>query len=290
MELRCPHGLVPLTWVFLQLLISHAPPADAAGCVLDFSKYPYTPAGECVGVNDSKVRAWGSIETTRCCENALVTLSQALASRANWTSQIFLTREDWEGCDHAFHPEPAVSISSCGFSDLYGGSTRCSSLDLASLRQNNTYHYSDAVGRCSQITAPAFERECRGCIDGLLEMRNGIIKQLEVEGNNTEEAVCGVAVIVAVAASGIWDSRWVHGLYSCLPALNTEEQAISKVRYIVPKALLATGAATIGLILVIALIKYVTMKPDKPIEGKVISTWSGLYRFSKASPWFRKCW
>lgn len=42
--------------------------------------------------------------------------------------------------------------------------------------------------------------------------------------------------------------------------------------------------ATVGLMLVIALVKYVTRKnqPPKSAQQKEMTTWSGLYRFSRA--------
>lgn len=186
----------------------------------------YTPARGCDEDGDSKVRAWNSVDTTHCCLNALDTLSQGLAKRPIGPS-IFLTREEWAGCDLAFQPQRGVNISACSFGDLYSGSSSCSSLGFAAILTNFVDQYDAAVQDCSQLKSPDFDDQCAGCIRGITGMKEAFIEQLQVEKNGTEEMVCGVAAVVAVAASGIKDSTWVRDLYSCLDATSTDGKKIN---------------------------------------------------------------
>ncbi|KAF8388470.1 hypothetical protein HHK36_027142 [Tetracentron sinense] len=239
-------------------------------CGLNFKEYPFQPAGECVGI-DEKISDWNSFPTTVCCRNALTALSQALALQARDTNAIFLGQADWNNCSGSFQRQNSSNTRSCGFDKLYSGSSKCSSFSLSSFENDNQYR--EALDNCSQLNS-SFDYACPKCTQAIIDARDHQLAQFRVNTNDTEKAICGVAVVISVAAAKIEDRPFVSDFYSCLHALDIIDS--------VAKALLAILIATMGLMLVVVLIKYVTKKKVlKPVEGKEISTWSGLYRFSK---------
>lgn len=267
---------------FLQTASSPAP--GDAGCGLNFSSIPYEPSGECIRGIEEKTDDWDGIPTSICCRNALNTLSQALARQAiTGDGNIFIDGERWKNCNDPFHQQPSVSVQTCGFDHLFYGSSSCSSLTLSSIRQNQSFQ--DAFHQCASFN-PSFDDSCKNCTNALISARDQFLDQLYVRDNDTERVICGVALIVAIAAGEIDNESQIKDFYRCLPAL-TKSKSTSYIRLksSLAKALLAVLLATTGLMLIITLIKYVTKdkkREKKPARAKDIIACSALYSFSKA--------
>ncbi|KAF8391908.1 hypothetical protein HHK36_022248 [Tetracentron sinense] len=213
--------------------MNHSLSSLFAACPLNFTAYPYEPTGECLGVED-KISGWNSLPTTRCCRNALTTLSQALALQANATNAIFLSEDQWKNCHGSFLRQNTSSSNSCNFQNLHSGSSKCSNFSLSAIEHRKDYQ--DALHDCSQFNS-SFDETCKNCTQSIIRARDHLLEEFNVQKNHTERAICGVAVVISVAAGKIGDHSLVDDLYRCLHAL------------------------------------------DK--FGKEITTWSGLYRFSK---------
>ncbi|XP_038991985.1 uncharacterized protein LOC120115324 [Hibiscus syriacus] len=121
------------------LFIAFASPS-LADCTLNFTSHPYLPSGDCIGDN-GKVNLWGTISSHLCCRNALNAFTQVLAVRANQTpdSAIFIGQDSWKQCNSPFPTQQLVSIESCGFSNFYSGSSKCSSLSLSQIQGSPPY-------------------------------------------------------------------------------------------------------------------------------------------------------
>ncbi|KAI4311031.1 hypothetical protein MLD38_035968 [Melastoma candidum] len=259
-------------------------PAGHLECPLNFSAFPYKPTGECIGPR-AKATYWGSYRTTDCCQNALVVLSQMLASLA-WKTQgnIFIPKQQWKSCSSYLLHQQTERSNLCNFESLASGSSYCSSLTLKSVTGMDSYER--ARKNCSNF-GTSYEETCTACSVAVISLRDDLLR--EEKENDSEKAICGVAAVIAVAATNIEDASWVDSFYRCLPALDKEDSNYIKVSYSVFKVLLAMFIALIGVILVISLIKYVNkrQKPSPPPppptpRPKDLTMGSSLYQFSKA--------
>ncbi|XP_056165579.1 probable receptor-like protein kinase At2g42960 [Syzygium oleosum] len=257
--------------------LSPAPSPDPA-CPLN--SFPYKPTGECIG-NQEKITYWGSYPTTLCCGNVLEALSQSLALHANNTSNIFLSSDQWNDCSNHFLQPLGVPANSCHFNNLFEGSSRCSSFLPSFINEQDSYR--DAQGNCTNFNT-SFDDVCENCINAIANARESILNHYQANNNNTERAICGVAVITYLASWKAEDLASMDDFYRCLPALDKLDTGYIKVKSSTVKVVLAMLIATVGLMLVIALIKQVTgkNKPPKSAQLNEMSTWSGLYRFSRA--------
>ncbi|XP_021283423.1 serine/threonine-protein kinase CDG1-like [Herrania umbratica] len=260
-------------------------PMDA-DCVLDFSSYPYQPSGNCIHGN-GKVKLWGSIPSTLCCQNALNTFSEVLAVRAEKTqeSSIFIEQDSWRKCDSPFSNQESVSIHSCGFDQFYSGSSKCSSLSLSQIQRNP--FYPQAADLCSNLNS-SFENTCKNCTDAIAMVVENLLQLIQGQQNDTERTICNLAVVISVAAANVTDSSFGANLFSCMSSLDDFDSGYIRLKRPLAKALLAVFIAIIVLILILVLVKFVNLrkrksnrKLPKPIPSKDITTWSGLYRFSK---------
>ncbi|KAA8538942.1 hypothetical protein F0562_025634 [Nyssa sinensis] len=251
-------------------------------CVLDFTSFPYQPTGECIG-DRQKIIGWGSFPTTLCCQNALNVFSKALADQARkGQGNIFILEDQWKNCSGSFNRQPSVSAQSCGFDDLFNGSSKCSSLSLSSIQQDQKYQ--DALNKCSGFNN-SFENVCGNCTAAIVAARDHQLSVLQVNRDNTEKKICGMAVVTSIAAGNLDDPVFVNDFYGCLDALNVFDPGYIKIRSSSAKTVLAILLATIGLLVVISLVKHVSKsnkRDPKPVQTKDFATWSGLYRFSKA--------
>ncbi|OVA05701.1 Protein kinase domain [Macleaya cordata] len=245
-------------------------------CPLDFTQYPYLPSGECIR-NQENINQWDSFSTTTCCRNGLNALSQALALNANKTDSLFLDERQWQSCSGPFRRQQSVSIDSCGFYDLYYGSSECSSFNYSTFKREHHKQYKFLTGNCSDQFSTSFEKTCMSCTNAILEARDELLSQID-EADTKDmslRGICGVLVVIVAAVEHIGNASWVSDFYRCLHALDIEQDSVAQ-------ALIAILVAAMALILVVVLIKYVTRKRvPKPLEGKNMSAWSGLYRFSK---------
>lgn len=187
----------------------------AGSCTLNFTSYPYQPSGECIK-KEEKIKAWGSLTTTACCRNALIALSRALARQArDKQDSVFITQDQWTNCSAPFVRQRRVSVTSCGFDDLYyGGKTRCSNLTMPSIRSSPEYH--EAFQLCSSLDV--FEDTCPNCTSAVLKLGTALLKLAGAKRNDKNEiAVCGIAAVISVTVK-IYDNN--QDFYGCLTGLD----------------------------------------------------------------------
>lgn len=188
--------------------------------MLNLTLFPYQPQGECID-KPRQIIQWNSFPTTLCCRNALAVLGKSLALQAvldKNAQHIFIQDEQWLNCSGPFLRQSSVSIKSCGFGNLFYGSSKCSKLSLSDMTNDSVFR--DAVYKCMNF-GYSFNTECTNCTAAILSARDDFVKKLDVVGNNTEEAICGVAVVTALAAQRINGSlEHVDDLYRCLSALD----------------------------------------------------------------------
>ncbi|RDX69462.1 hypothetical protein CR513_51423, partial [Mucuna pruriens] len=216
-------------------LVSAAPNDDSQGqirfpslfslrstCVLNFNTSQYVAFGECNDVKDD-INKWGGdgFPSTLCCRNGLTVLSDALAWQAlnSTTGQVFISQDEFERCGQSFHPQQGMSLSSCGFDNLYVGSSRCASFVLQNVRSMQPYQ--DALDKCSHFDQP-FYQSCADCTAAIFSFRDALYDQVVKDTNNTERAICGVAAIVALATAKPSD-HLVDKFLRCLPDPRTDK-------------------------------------------------------------------
>ncbi|XP_047341658.1 probable LRR receptor-like serine/threonine-protein kinase At5g48740 [Impatiens glandulifera] len=256
-------------------------------CGLNFSTLPYEPTGDCI-LHEVKVDLWGIISSKICCQNALSVFSQALSIRiknnSNENGSVFLDEDQWKKCNQPFI-QPSVSISSCGFDNLFNGSSKCSSKSFSAFKQLGGYK--DALQKCSQVKANvSFDATCGECNAAISDMKNGLLDDLNVDNNGVEKAGCGVAIVISIAVGRLLNdgNSSNDDFYRCLSASNQFDAGYIKIKSALAKEALAVLIAICGIALIILLIKYVTRskrKETKPSNGKHKSGWSSFYQFSK---------
>ncbi|THF94092.1 hypothetical protein TEA_011755 [Camellia sinensis var. sinensis] len=197
--------------------------AIAPGCELNFTTFPYQPTGECIG-HQKKINYWDSFGTTLCCRDPLTELSLALARQAKLSNQgnnnsIFIDQNQWVNCTNSFLQQPSVWELSCGFDQLFYGSSQCSTLNLSAISQLQIY--GEALGNCSQFNSSAFSQSCKNCSASILLLRDELLTILQINKNNTEKAICVMAGVTSVAAGILGDPNpsSVDDFYSCLEVL-----------------------------------------------------------------------
>ncbi|XP_041017928.1 probable serine/threonine-protein kinase PBL22 [Juglans microcarpa x Juglans regia] len=209
----------------------------------------------------------------------------ALYARRTQGNQLLASEDLLETC---FHPIVLLNIS-CGIEDIFYGSSQCSKLSLATVKEEESYRI--ASGKCSRnnfVSAVTFQEACANCTSAILDLKETLLNRSEVgdKKNNTERSICAVAAVVSVAAGQSDESgglAMIDSFNRCLPAALDHDDDFIKIRYYVVKALLAILIAIGMLVFIIVVIKNVTKKkPLKPAKSQVITAWSGLYRFSKA--------
>lgn len=199
---------------FIRLIIT----TEYAACGLNFTSIPYEPSGECSYGISEKTNDWEGILTSSCCRNALNTLSQALARQAiTGDGNLFIDGDRWKNCNDPFHRQQSVSLETCGFDDLFYKSSQCSSLNLSNVKQNPSYQ--DAFHQCASFN-PSFDDACINCTTAIIAARNQLLDQLNARENDTEKVICGVALIIAIAAGEIDNQSVIEDFYWCLPGLN----------------------------------------------------------------------
>ncbi|WJX85652.1 non-specific serine/threonine protein kinase [Trifolium repens] len=238
------------------------------------------PYGECGNVKED-ISKWGSgFPTTICCRNALTLLSDAMASHArNRTGQVFLSQEQWQSCNKSFQPQQGMSMSSCGFDNIYFGSSKCSSLALLDVQ--GLQPYTDALNQCSHFDN-SFDVSCAECTSAILNLRDDLYyKNIGKDNNDTERAICGVAALVSVADEQKDDPFLVDKFLRCLPPPAAVKMKRSSNKKLVLGVLVV---AIVALLVIFFLVKCVSKKKPikkKHVQLKQITTWSGLYWFTK---------
>lgn len=187
--------------------------------MLNLTSSPYQPQGECIN-KPREIDEWKSIKTSLCCRNALTVFGKALALQATLNKNadsVFIQNEEWLNCSGPFLRQSSVSIHSCGFENLYINSSKCSALSLSYMRTQDSFH--NASESCSQF-GYSFDSDCRTCTAAISRSKVQFLNDLDVVGNNTEEATCGVAIVIAIAAQRISNPLYVDDLFRCVSALD----------------------------------------------------------------------
>ncbi|XP_052187058.1 proline-rich receptor-like protein kinase PERK3 isoform X2 [Diospyros lotus] len=286
MRTRCrppPATLISFFFYFTTFLV-HAVsgdlPSSDGGCALNFSSYPYRPTGNCIA-DEEKITVWGGFPTTLCCRNALATLSTGFAHQAKASrGSIFPPPDEWTRCSGNLtfaELQPSVSVHACGFDYLFNGSNNlhCSGESLPQIEGQESY--GDALKDCSQFGKPgySFDKACGNCIGAIQWLRDRLLEKYKVKESG-ERAMCGVAVVTAVAAAKLDDGS-LDDFFNCMMALDVFASTA--------KLMLATLLATIGAMVVLAVVKYVTKKTRS--DAKIMQTsqstkWPTIYQFTKA--------
>ncbi|KAI3819896.1 hypothetical protein L1987_13749 [Smallanthus sonchifolius] len=280
---------------FFQLYVSPTY-GDDQGCVLNFTSLPYQPNGECVDhANQHKIKSWGILKTTLCCQPPLTLISKSLArlSSNQQTTPIFLDSNQWSTCSHpsVFQPQTdSINSEVCNFKNFFKQATSCSTLSVADFKKDNEFNEASVMcGRLDQSDG-SFDEVCRNCSRAVLNARDSMVKGLRVDGNETEKEVCGIAVVTAIASEKWNESSFarVDGFYGCLRLLDVHDPGYIKVKHSIFQTSLGIVLASMGLMFVIMLVKYVTRKKQQRNKAaqchtkKTPTAWSGLYSFSKA--------
>lgn len=199
----------------------------AGSCVLNFTSYPYQPTGECISDVKLKINVWDSWTTNLCCRNVLTTLSRALALHA-FTTQggVFVSDVEWNSCTGPFVRQESVSADNCGFDGLYYGSSNCSNVKLATIKQDK--EYLQALNNCSLFgnsSSPlSFDDACGNCTSSMKELKRHLWDQYHQKNDNnkTENSICGVAAVISVAAGKINNSLLLDNddYFRCLTKLD----------------------------------------------------------------------
>ncbi|OMO84680.1 hypothetical protein CCACVL1_10717 [Corchorus capsularis] len=252
----------------------------AAACMLNFTSYLYQPSGDCIGDNKN-IKFWGTISSRLCCRNALTAFSESLAVQANRTNgDIFINKDQWRKCDGPFLRQESVSIDSCGFDDFYYGNSQCSSLSLPKIQSKPSYQ--NAFNACSNLGS-SFDYSCKKCTDAIGNAVENLLEIFRSEKIHTERALCGLSVVISVAAANVDNHSFVADFLSCMSSLDDLDT--------IAKVLIEVIVVLIIVMLILILVKYVSTKKRKgqicihlptPIKAKEYNKCSGLYSFSKA--------
>ncbi|XP_057779614.1 wall-associated receptor kinase-like 9 [Salvia miltiorrhiza] len=250
-----------------------------AACSLNFTSFPYKPMGGCTHI-DEALGDWNGYPKSSCCQHALAFFAHALALHAAGGA-IFIPRSQWNDCSGPLPLQPGVSIRTCGFDDFYYGSSKCSTLHVTRIDGH-------VVERCSLFGNSSFDDACGSCTSAISDEVENLLADLEAQGSHVEEAVCRVAVVVALMArTPVIGSADLH---NCLPALTASEPAENYIKLNdgVAGALFAVILVILGLGVVIKHVakksneeKKMMKKKNKVGLSKELATkCSGLYRFS----------
>ncbi|KAI3732949.1 hypothetical protein L1987_64162 [Smallanthus sonchifolius] len=291
---QCLKGLCSLLYISIFFFQFYVSPTygDDQGCMLNFTSLPYQPNGECIyPANQHKIKSWGLLKTTLCCQPPLTLISKSLArlSSNQQTTPIFLDSNQWSTCNHPsiFQPQTdSVNSDVCNFKNFFKEATACSTLSVADFKKD--IEFNEASVMCGRLdwSDGSFDEACRNCSRAVLKARDSMVK----DGNETEKEVCGIAIVTAIASEKWNESSFasVDRFYGCLRLLDVHDPGYIKVKHSIFQTSLGIVLASMGLMLVIMLIKYVTRKKQQQNKSAQCHTketptaWSGLYSFSKA--------
>ncbi|KAL1542543.1 non-specific serine/threonine protein kinase [Salvia divinorum] len=269
--------------LFQAAVYSFPSPGDPA-CRLDFTTFPYKPIGGCTDIRE-RLSDWNGYPKSSCCQHALAFFAHGLALRAvrDPSGAIFIPQSQWSDCSGPVSLQPAVSIHTCGFDDFYYGSSKCSSLHLTRVDKS-------VVERCSLFGSSSFDDACGSCNSAIANEVGNLLDDLEAERNEVEEAMCRVAVVVAIMAGTINRTVGVESgdLGRCLLGLSgSDPEKYIKLNYGVAAALVAAILVVLGLVAVFNRIRQKSKKKKKNnnkknvgLSKELATKCSGLYRFS----------
>ncbi|KAI4370217.1 hypothetical protein MLD38_018587 [Melastoma candidum] len=177
--------------------------------------------------------------------------------------------------------KPAESMESCGFDKLFYGSGQCSGLSLTCIVGRLSFIV--ALKECSGFNS-SFEEVCRKCVHAITSARDDIMELYHVKGDRTEEMVCEVAILIAIAGAKLDKPELVSEFERCVPALdNRGSEDYIRIKSSTVRSVSAVFLPTVATWAALKLITHLRQKkPAKCIQRKFIDACSGLYRFSKA--------
>ncbi|XP_021972657.1 probable receptor-like protein kinase At1g11050 [Helianthus annuus] len=264
---------------------------DDEGCLLNFTSLVYQPNGDCIIEHEKqhKIKSWGILKTTLCCQSPLTLISKSLARRLSSSADksVFLDSKQWSSCSSPsiFQPQTAsVNSHLCNFNNLFKEASDCAAHSLADFKAIKDFNDASAIcGRFHQ--SDSFDDICRNCSRAVLKARDALSN-----GNQTKKEVCGIAVVTALASEK-WNETslaLVDDFYACLRSLDVHDPGYIKLKHSVFETLLGVVLASMSLMFVIMLVKYVMRKKQQQGQSAQFHTketptaWSGLYSFSKA--------
>eukprot|EP01018_Ginkgo_biloba_P037595 Gb_05131 [translate_table: standard] len=247
------------------------------GCGLNFTSNPYVFFEEC-SIDTVNVH-WRSLQTTACCLNTFITLSQALASNANNNNEstsIFLDLSQEKACETELtRLQPGVDLGNCYLEKLMTKDNgNCSNFNAQAVEQKLGPRFIELKNSCRNILGgenPGIS--CENC-------REEFNKSSLVLGNG--DFSCDAALLVTLIAEHTKDDLWVGRLYECVGFLTFS--SVHSGGSTLVKQLAAMGGI-LGLVFVGTLfIKWKRKKRSKALaaEDKIeVSCRSArLYRFS----------
>ncbi|WMV51022.1 hypothetical protein MTR67_044407 [Solanum verrucosum] len=225
-----------------------------------------------------------------CCQNAINFFTQALAKQAIQQGNLFLHKDQWGRCaSGSFEHQPSVSIDKCGLNSLYQQSSQCSILSLTSIVQD--HNFKDVRDNCSSFTSSNLDHACKDCTSSIKSARDHFLNQFNAKVNETERAICLVAVVISVTTTKLNDPSLIDDFFRFLPGLNTLDKSSEEYIKIkcksLAKALVAIVLAIFVMMMAIFLVKYVTRNARAGrklllLKPKMFASCPGLYTFSKA--------
>ncbi|XP_024966161.1 uncharacterized protein LOC112506383 [Cynara cardunculus var. scolymus] len=212
-----------------------------SGCILNFTSLPYQPNGDCIDHKHLlKIKAWGTLPTTLCCQSPLTLISKSLArlsSNSSPSSSIFLDSNQWSSCSRSsiFQPQQElVSFGNCNFNNFFKEAGSCSALTLASLKNNQEFKNASSICAKFGQSGSSFDETCRDCSRAVMQARGSVVKNLQANENETESQVCGVAVVTALVSEN-WNessSAVVDDIYGCLRILDVHGKNLTIHQYL----------------------------------------------------------
>ncbi|KAK6777942.1 hypothetical protein RDI58_024660 [Solanum bulbocastanum] len=147
---------------------------------------------KCIAIDQEIIHEWDSFPTTRCCQNALNFFTQALAKQAIQQGNLFLHNDQWGRCaSGSFEHQPS------------------------------DHNFKDVRDNCSSLTSSNFDHACKDCTSAIKSVRDHFLNQFNAKDNETERAICLVAVVISVTTTKLNDPSLIDDFFRCLPGLNT---------------------------------------------------------------------
>lgn len=93
-------------------------------------------------------------------------------------------------------------------------------------------NFKDVRNNCSRFNSSNYDEACRDCTSAIKSARDYFLDQLNANDNETERAICLVAVVISVATTKLNDPSLVDDFFDCLPALNIMGKEINDISFI----------------------------------------------------------
>lgn len=84
---------------------------------------------------------------------------------------------------------------------------------------------------CSSFTSSNFDHACKDCTSAIKSTRDHFLNQFNAKDNETERAICLVAVVISVTTTKLNDPSLIDNFFRCLPGLNTLGEEINDISF-----------------------------------------------------------